>query len=859
MSCLLLDIYKVVDLSLYLLYSIPIAISISKKFKRTFLLYGISCCLIIGVWFFQEQTVGDLSHLSQRIYGILGIGFFILLFYFLFRLISKNEDDQTINTNQSFWMYKVMIVFFLISTSVIGYIYNTLSNVNLHTFIDSQKNNLTKIKCLTESSFYELRTEIKLISNIHSVQNFKTNPSNEALRVDLLALMKSNDDFKKIYLLDKSGIEEITISRETHDSKKLIFDTSSKNKKNELVIHRLKEFELGEVYLSPIHPKTKELSARNTLFKVATPIENKYHEKVGVIVIDFFADGLDVLLNDKEFNSRGKDIHVIDYKHTDSIHKNFIALTYFSTSNSKGLLSKNMNGEFTKTDQNEFGRSSQNSEALIVQKIELDDFIEEKGANLDQSKGINNSPEIFLLLNISSSSLNNIITSELPLFFIIYCIFSILFILISYYTLFKQNEINKSNFEIHKLNGALNSKIELGTLELSQTKVELEQQLNLLDKSAIISITDVHGNLIRVNDTFCEISGYSSSELLGQNHRILKSGKHPEELFTVMWAAISKGLTWKGEICNKRKDGSFYWVSTFISPIFDADGNIIKYVSVRFDITERKKQEQERFNLQQDFSRELENKVVERTIELEDARKELVKSLEKEKELSILKSRFVATASHQFRTPLSVIQSNMGILSMQKDGMKDTFIPKFEKAYRNIKSQIEVMTNLMNEVLILGKINSGNIRIQIEPLDILPLCMGVVKNYTEMDGGKIINVDTKGTPYLVNLDATLFEHALSNIISNAIKYSPDDKQIDLTVRYSSDHLELRVKDYGIGIPEDSLKFIFQPFYRALNVKQISGTGLGTAIAKEYIELMGGTIDFQSEINKGTEFIIKLKK
>ena len=169
------------------------------------------------------------------------------------------------------------------------------------------------------------------------------------------------------------------------------------------------------------------------------------------------------------------------------------------------------------------------------------------------------------------------------------------------------------------------------------------------------------------------------------------------------------------------------------------------------------------------------------------------------------------------------------------------------------------MTNLMNEVLILGKINSGNIRVQIEPLDILPLCMGVVKNYTEMDGGKIINVDTKGTPYLVNLDATLYEHALSNIISNAIKYSPDDKQIDLTVRYSSDHFELRVKDYGIGIPEDSLKFIFQPFYRSLNVKQISGTGLGTAIAKEYIELMGGTIDFQSEINKGTEFIIKLKK
>jgi len=201
----------------------------------------------------------------------------------------------------------------------------------------------------------------------------------------------------------------------------------------------------------------------------------------------------------------------------------------------------------------------------------------------------------------------------------------------------------------------------------------------------------------------------------------------------------------------------------------------------------------------------------------------------------------------------------MGILSMQKDGMKDTFIPKFEKAYGNIKSQIEGMTNLMNEVLILGKINTGNIRVQIEPVDILPLCMGVVKNYIEMDDGKLINVETKGLPYLVNIDSALFEHALSNIISNAIKYSPDDKRIDLTLLYSNKHFELRVRDYGIGIPEDSLKFIFQPFYRALNVKQISGTGLGTAIAKEYIELMGGTIDFQSEINKGTEFIIKLKK
>jgi PAS domain S-box-containing protein len=370
---------------------------------------------------------------------------------------------------------------------------------------------------------------------------------------------------------------------------------------------------------------------------------------------------------------------------------------------------------------------------------------------------------------------------------------------------------------------------------------------------------DLEGKIKAVNPGFCSMIGYSEIELIGKSsNELIKDGNFPIEM-EPNTTKMKSGFQTINEVKFSTKSGGEISTQVSASPYFSDDGVFSGMMSVIADLTERKKQEQERFKLQEEFSRELEYKVVERTMELDDARRELVKSLEKEKELGELKSRFVATASHQFRTPLSVIQSNMGILSMQKDGMKETFIPKFEKSYNNIKVQIERMTDLMNEVLILGKINAGNINAKIEPVDILTLCMAVVKNYSEIDNGNVINLDLKGTPYLVDIDPALFENAFSNILSNAIKYSPDAEQIYFALLYSEEYIELTVRDYGIGIPEDSIKYIFQPFYRAANVYQINGTGLGMSIAKEYIELIGGTIEVKSEVNKGTEFIIKLKR
>jgi len=240
--------------------------------------------------------------------------------------------------------------------------------------------------------------------------------------------------------------------------------------------------------------------------------------------------------------------------------------------------------------------------------------------------------------------------------------------------------------------------------------------------------------------------------------------------------------------------------------------------------------------------------------------KKLEKSLIKEKELGQLKASFVTVASHQFRTPLAVIQSNTELLEMLNNKEEKQESEKYKKVTNRITLAISKMTDLMDDVLTLGKLTSGNVPYTPEELDLVDFCNGLVQQFNLIQqGGSTLDFVIEGEAYNVHLDAKLLEHTLANLISNAFKYSVGKKNPQLSLHFKPTEIVLSVKDFGMGIPENEQLHLFEPFFRADNVTEIQGTGLGLSIAKEYVEVNKGTISAKSILGEGSCFEIKFKK
>ena len=236
------------------------------------------------------------------------------------------------------------------------------------------------------------------------------------------------------------------------------------------------------------------------------------------------------------------------------------------------------------------------------------------------------------------------------------------------------------------------------------------------------------------------------------------------------------------------------------------------------------------------------------------------RELEREKEIGLLKTSFVSTASHQFRTPLAIIQSNAELLLMLVGRIDNQEVEKYKKITGRITGEIAKMTEMMDDVLVLGKLTSGNVHYNPKKLDLVEFCKTIINQFNLIqEDGRILEFEIVGEPCSVTLDSKLLGHTLSNLISNAFKYSVGKKNPDLTIHFKPNELVVSIKDYGIGIPEDELPKLFQPFFRANNVAEIKGTGLGLSIAKEYIEVNKGEIAVQSTLGEGSCFEIKFKK
>jgi signal transduction histidine kinase len=262
------------------------------------------------------------------------------------------------------------------------------------------------------------------------------------------------------------------------------------------------------------------------------------------------------------------------------------------------------------------------------------------------------------------------------------------------------------------------------------------------------------------------------------------------------------------------------------------------------DNTERKIME----NKLRRANEELEKKVVERTLELTGA-------LEREKSLNEMKSRFVSMASHEFRTPLSAIMSSISLIDSYRSSED---IEKRTKHVERIKSSVRNLTDILNNFLSIDKLEQGKIEVEHIRFDLSEFIVDIIEEMRGMLEKKqqYISYQRNGEIEVV-MDKKIMRNILLNLLSNACKYSPENNPIDIEVRRQNQRIVISVKDYGIGIPEEEQSNMFRNFFRAKNAVNIQGTGLGLNIVKRYVEIINGTIHFESQVGKGTTFTIEI--
>ena len=394
----------------------------------------------------------------------------------------------------------------------------------------------------------------------------------------------------------------------------------------------------------------------------------------------------------------------------------------------------------------------------------------------------------------------------------------------------------------------------------------MKQEIEMLDalfKHATegIIVTGPDAGIVMINPKAEMMFGYSKDDLLSKKIETLiprrYATKHVKYRDGYMEKPHARGMGIGMDLYALRKDGSEFPVEVSLSSFTTSEGQY--FMSFVIDITERKRQEDEIKALNAD----LENRVTERTEELAHAmnklaesKQEVMRALETEKELNDLKSQFITTASHEFRTPLTTILSSVALI----DEYSNT--DDHEKRTRNtkrIRSAVHNLTQILNDFLSLSKLEEGVVRNHPEPMNIQEMGTDLVDEIKGMlKSGQQIKYEHSGDSE-VTLDKQLLKNVLLNLLSNAIKYSPEHKVIRLNTACNKEEIRLSVTDEGIGIPKEDQPLLFERFFRAQNAGQVQGTGLGLNIVKKYIELMGGDISFSSTMNKGSTFTITFQK
>jgi PAS domain S-box-containing protein len=322
-----------------------------------------------------------------------------------------------------------------------------------------------------------------------------------------------------------------------------------------------------------------------------------------------------------------------------------------------------------------------------------------------------------------------------------------------------------------------------------------------LDQAAIVATTDHRGIITYANDKFCQISKYSREELLGQDHRIINSGYHPKEFMRDLWRTIASGHVWRGEIRNRAKDGSFYWVDTTIVPFLDGRGKPRQYLAIRSDITARKHAEAQ---------------------------------LREQASLAHL-GQLAAVVAHEVRNPLAGLRASLQVLDTRFTEPRD------HQIVTAMIQRIDALNDKVEDLLFYARPKAP----RFQAVDVDSVLRDVAQSAQVATAGTVSRIDIP-QPLTVRADPDMLRSALLNLIMNACQ-SSSGKPVEVHANVDGDVCRIRIADRGPGIPPDVRDRVFEPFFTT----RTGGTGLGLAIVKRSLELQDGRVVLMDRPGGGT--------